>query len=252
MRPTIAFINESTVLTDTQIANAIPDYQTYLSRDIASVWGPAVDADLIFVPKGGIVPAGAWQMGIFNDSDQAGALGYHQLTAAGKPIGFVFAKTDMIYGADVFGTMAHELAEMVCDPTIDRTLQVRDLDGHVWEYAIEVADPPEADQFNYTVGKTACSDFVTPAWFDPLYAGTEVNMFDFCGKIEKALEILEGGYISRRPADGSGPWAQVNGRLVPSHKENGSIHTRRHRRAIPHHYRTPSRPTELSSVTHTD
>jgi hypothetical protein len=74
----IPFFNESTVLKDSDVKAAIAPLQTQATRDFAPVWG--VDADLTFFPKGTQLPAKTWQIGIFDDSDQAGALGYHDLT----------------------------------------------------------------------------------------------------------------------------------------------------------------------------
>jgi hypothetical protein len=50
----IAFTNESTVLTDTQVKAAIPALQMQVTRDFASVWG--VVANLSIVPKSAPVP----------------------------------------------------------------------------------------------------------------------------------------------------------------------------------------------------
>jgi hypothetical protein len=90
-----AFTNESTVLTDTQVKTAIPVFQKQITRDFAPIWG--VDANLSFVPKGATVPPKTWLIGVFDNSDQAGALGYHDLTEDGLPLAKVFAATDIQY-----------------------------------------------------------------------------------------------------------------------------------------------------------
>ncbi len=70
----VAVINASTILSDAQVKAAIAAFQTQVHRDFAPAWG--IDADLIFVPKGGTPAAGSWWLTILDDSDQAGALGY--------------------------------------------------------------------------------------------------------------------------------------------------------------------------------
>ena len=106
----IAFTNESTVLTDPQVKTAIPALQKQITRDFAPIWG--VDADLSFVPKSSPLPAKSWLIGVFDNSDQAGALGYHDLTEEGLPLAKVFAATDIQYKSAWTVTASHELLEM--------------------------------------------------------------------------------------------------------------------------------------------
>src|SRR5881628_1678171 len=93
----VAVINASTVLKDSQVQAAIPDLQTQIHRDFAPAWG--VDADLLFIEPGKKPPAGAWWVGIFDTSDQADALGYHDISDEGLPLGKIFAKSDLDSGS---------------------------------------------------------------------------------------------------------------------------------------------------------
>jgi hypothetical protein len=77
----IAIFNLSTVLTDEQVQQAVPALQTQITRDFAPVWG--VDGELVFIPHGTRPPQDMWWLGVFDDSDVAGALGYHDLTPEG-------------------------------------------------------------------------------------------------------------------------------------------------------------------------
>ena len=86
----ISIINASTVLTDAQVSKVVPALQTQVHRDFYPAWG--IDADLTFVPKGSKPVKGTWQLVILDNSDQAGALGYHDLTKDGLPLGKVFRK----------------------------------------------------------------------------------------------------------------------------------------------------------------
>jgi len=117
----IDIINASTVLSDTVIAAAVPALQTQINRDFYPAWG--VKANLFFVPKGHKPAKGHWWMAILDNSDVAGALGYHDLTSEGLPIGKVFAGTDMQYGLSWTVTLSHELVEMLADPTINLAAQ---------------------------------------------------------------------------------------------------------------------------------
>src|SRR5262249_40956233 len=77
-------------LSDAEILAAMPAFKAQIEEDFKPVWG--FGADLHFVPKGArVAPAkGHWWMGVFDRSDQAGALGYHNMTSDGLPFGKVF------------------------------------------------------------------------------------------------------------------------------------------------------------------
>lgn len=178
--------NESTVLTDAEVADALPAFrrQTYHVREW---WRTSVE-DLIF----GAPPVeDAWQIRILDDSDQQGALGYHDFTPGGRPISYVFAKTDADYGYSWSVTLSHELVEMIADPWISALMQVSDTAA----YALELGDPVEADNLGYEItvkghGPVLVSDFVLPNWFVPGSPG----QYDYKGHATKPLQILPGGY----------------------------------------------------------
>src|SRR5437870_5374418 len=107
----IAVVNHSTVVKDGEAQAVVQAVQTQVHRDVAPVWG--VDADLAFVPRKNKPDSAAWQVGIFDDADQAGALGYHDLTAKGMPLGKVFARTTLKDGGKVSVTFSHEILEML-------------------------------------------------------------------------------------------------------------------------------------------
>src|SRR5438552_2174232 len=107
----IALINASTALKDAEVLQALPALQTQVHRDFAPAWGK--DADLQFVPSGKRPPPGAWWLSVLDDSDQADALGYHDLTKDGQPLSKVFAGSDMKFGYQWTVTASHELVEML-------------------------------------------------------------------------------------------------------------------------------------------
>jgi len=88
----IAVINESTKITDAEVQAMISPLSQQWNNDLRSIWG--VDqASFAFVPKGNAPPTGSWWGVFLDDSDQAGALAYHDLTNEGLPISKVFVKT---------------------------------------------------------------------------------------------------------------------------------------------------------------
>lgn len=231
----VSVINESTVLTDPQVNAAVPALQTQVHRDFAPAWG--IDADLTFVPQGSNPAAGSWWLVMLDNSDQAGALGYHDYTSEGLPIGKVFAGTDLQAGLQWTVTASHELLEMLADPDINLAAIAPDLNqpNPSTFYAYEVADPCEADQFAYDINGTLVSDFVFPAWFES-FRTTGSTQFDFGSQIQQAFQLLPGGYIGALNLTGGEGWTQLTARAErQTHAMRPPVGSRRDRRRTPRH-----------------
>jgi hypothetical protein len=219
----IAVINESTVAADADVQKMIPAFDSQWNQDLNSIWGVGA-ATFGFAPKQTAPPAGSWWVVFLDDSDQADALAYHDLTNEGLPISKVFVKTIAADKASLSVGASHEICEMAVDPWLNSAYQ--DQQGVFW--AGEVCDPVEDDQYGYTVGGILLSDFVTPNWFGHLHA---VGDIDLEGHARAAFEVLSGGYAQKfDPQQG---WQQVTGSKAMrsvrgSHAAKGS---RRERRA---------------------
>jgi len=213
--PTIAFINESTVADDVTVSQIVNAIHKQVWRDFVPAWGIKKAANCMFVAKGQNVPAGAWQMIILDTSDQAGALGYHETTSTGQPLGKVFAKSDQQYGSSLSVTISHETLEMLADPEIDQTYTRVVSPQETDIYALEDCDAVEDDSLGYIINGILLSDFVFPSWFsDPgnQQAGTQ---YDFMSKCSEPLQLLSGGYIGiQKVINGqSQGWTQITDKL---------------------------------------
>src|SRR5580765_3235319 len=93
----VAITNVSTVVSDADVQLAIAALQIQVTRDFLPIWG--IDAQLFFLEKTKKPDMGVAQILVADTSDQVGALGYHEMTVNGDPIGFCFAKTDLDDGA---------------------------------------------------------------------------------------------------------------------------------------------------------
>jgi hypothetical protein len=186
-----------------------------------------VDADLRYAADGKPKP-GDWWLVILDNSDQADALGYHDVTAEGLPLGKVFAKTTQQYGEKWSVTASHELLEMLADPEINLTVFLEEQKGGRL-YAYEVCDACEADQFGYSIDGVAVSDFVFPSWFESF---RKHGPFDHQNKIQKPLQLLKGGYIGIYDVLSGGGWTQLTAEAVNS-RARAPIGSRRERRNIP-------------------
>jgi hypothetical protein len=203
----VSVINASTVVKDEEVKRAVGALQIQVHRDFYAAWG--VDADLAFVPSGSNPDPASWWLAIMDDSDQAGALGYHDLTTQGLPLGKVFAGTDLKYGQKWTVTASHELLEMLGDPDINLTVFVQKDDTSGILYAYEVCDACEADKLGYDIEGTTVSDFVFPAWFES-FRQPGSTQFDQQSKIDKPFELLAGGYIGVFDISSGSGWQQLN------------------------------------------
>lgn len=221
MLPVIAITNESTVLTDDEVKAVIPALQHQVSLDFRAYWD--IDATLVFLPKGQTLIAGWWQIVVLDDPDMAGALGYHEMSSVGTPLGKIFAKLDKDNGYSWTVTLSHELLEMLGDPDIDTAKQGQD--GRF--YALEVCDAVESDNFGYQIDGFLVSDFVTPRWFND-YVGCD--RYSFKKHVSKPLELAPGGYIS--VVDQSGNWTQITAQKNAETIPTIHVGSRRARRAM--------------------
>jgi hypothetical protein len=209
----VAIINSSTVLTDDQVQAAVSPLQTQVHKDFAPAWG--IDADLTFVPKGSAPPPNSWWLAILDNSDVAGALGYHDVTDQGLPLGKVFAGTDLQDGLSWTVTASHELLEMLADPEINLTVFVQPDSNSGTLYSYEVCDACEADEFGYDINGTTVSDFVYPAWFESSRQEGSTQ-FDYCHRLQKPLPtLLPGGYIGAFDMTAGSGWHQITAERHP-------------------------------------
>ncbi len=208
-------------MSDGDVQKMLAAFGQQWNKDLRPVWG--VDsATFTFVPAHQMAAVGSWWLVFLDNSDQAGALAYHDLTNEGLPISKVFVKTLIADGASVSVGATHELCEMAVDPWLNSAYQ--DPKGVFW--AGEICDPCESDQYGYKIGDVLVTDFITPNWYAHQHA---TGPIDFKGHANKAFEVLAGGYAQKFGRRG---WVQVNGAEVKmEHQLNAVPGSRRERRS---------------------
>jgi hypothetical protein len=224
----IVILNHSTVVSDAEVRDATHAMQKQLSNDFGLAWG--ISAHVSFYPKNKPVPPKTSQLIILDTSDDADALGYHDLTDDGYPLGKVFAKSDLDYGASWTVTLSHELLEMLVDPSINLVVSADDARGNTIFYAYEVCDAVEADEDGYTIDGVQVSNFVLPAYFETFHKpGTK---YDFLGLLQGCVPAMRpGGYLSLlRPGSAKG-WTQISARENQAPRPR--VGSRRERRRTP-------------------
>jgi hypothetical protein len=209
MTPTIAVYTHTGLLPANLIQAWVAAAQVAIDRDFAQHWSGAT---LRYVQPGGAILPDEWQLVFFDHSDQANALGYHDLNAGGMPIMKVFIQDILADRVNWNVTATHEIYETIVDPLVNRTVAVTGADGVTWEYPMEVCDAPEDDRFAVRVAGHLASNAVTPAWFDP--DGEPPFTIYPCAEINAPLTLASGGYIGRREVSPvAGEWQQVMARV---------------------------------------
>src|SRR5436853_5396184 len=157
--PTIACFNKAKTALGVDFGKLIEAMQMFVNQYVAPVWGTPAK----LIKSRGFVK-GAWAMVFLNNSDQPGALAYHDLTPDGLPQSKVFVKTTLDNGDLVSVSASHELVEMLIDPAIN--LMTTGPNTKL-VYAYESADPVEALSFD--VDGIQMSDFIHPAYFEDFH-----------------------------------------------------------------------------------
>ncbi len=203
--PVIAITNASTCLTDLAGIDGDSSVAATDHCGFQSLLGRGLP---VGVPGQGAGTPARMVADFRDNPDQAGALGYHELTSRGTPLGKVFAGLDLRSGVSWTVTLSHELLEMLADPWINWCAQ--GTDGKI--YALEVCDAVESDKLGYEIDGVMVSDFITPAWFEP----TRADRVDFKRRIAKPL--ARRGRIHLRAGCGRGMDASCGaGRAFSGH-----------------------------------
>ncbi len=231
----ISLCNFSTVFPDSQLPILANALSLQANRDFFGEWG--IGCKLYYTPTGKNPTAGHWVLGLFDDSTQAGALGFHDIDGQGNPLGKVFVKTTLADGQKVEVTASHELLEILADPDVNLSGQ----DGtKFWAY--EVCDAVENIEYAVTIPagwvgagtSVAVSNFVLPSYWEGFRT---TGPFDFLQKLTAPLTLTPGGYMSyldlNSPSQG---WIQVTARGLSADakvKARPYPGSRRERRTIP-------------------
>lgn len=182
--PVISLVNVAKTPLGLDFAKLAAALQTYVSSHFAPVWGLPCKVQ---VATGHTIPSGTWALLFSDDADQAGILGYHDLTPDGLPISHVFVKTSVAAGESISVTASHELAEMLLNPACNRWVQ--DHRGIFW--AMEASDQVEDSHF--VVDGFDMSNFLYPAAWEP-FRKPGSTKFDHLGITTRPFQIARNGY----------------------------------------------------------
>lgn len=222
----VAVQNHSTRVTDADVALMVRAVAHQVRYDVAPAWG-SKSVSVVFLPKDAAVPAGSYAIGLYDNADQADALGYHSEEADGIVYGKVFASpvldnhgTVLDGELSVSAVLSHEVLETVVDPHV----QLWASDGGDGLFAYEVCDAVEDGAYAVHVGgrTVSVSNFVLPAYFDAQApAGTRV---DHLSQLKRPFEISKGGYAVKITLGRDTKVDQVFGEHLPAWKRESKQH----------------------------
>lgn len=239
--------NLSTLVSGDDVYNMTLLVNKQLREHVAPAWGllpPAV----MFFP---VTPQSRYDaiIGVFDDADQAGDLGWHTEGPDADVYGRVFARPVLDNGGNVLtselsvcSVLSHECCETLLDPTC--SLWAQRADGT--EVARENCDPVESDSYEITITAQdgskvtgTVSDFVLPSWFDQEAAPGATDYLGLCTapfqvRATGYLIVMQGGAVSEQ-------WGALYPRWRLATKEHPTSRTARRDSSV-----VPQEPTSLA------
>jgi hypothetical protein len=181
------------------------DMTLLVNRQLRDHVAPAfglLPPSVVFLPKGAAGVHYDAIIGILDDADQAGDLGWHTEGPDADVYGRVFARPVLSNGGNamsadlsVCSVLSHEACETLGDSACD--LWAQQSDGTL--IARELCDPVEGDSYLMTITAASgeqiagtVSDFVLPAWFDPDAAP---GATDHMGLVTAPFQVRSTGYV---------------------------------------------------------
>jgi hypothetical protein len=190
--------------------------------------------EVVLIEKGAPPPEDTWHLEILLNSNQPGALGYHeeQVLKGGAatdgllrkasnhssrglrrdnpslPLMKIFAETTKEDNASLAEVCSHEMLEAAVDPTPMKAPRTAPDAAKGRIYIVEVGDPVQ--ECGYDVNGQTVADFALPAWFG-LPQSEHPDQMSFRSSVAAPFELAPGGYISWAPEDEPNNWRQEQG-----------------------------------------
>ncbi len=216
----VDFINNSTIVSDSDFLKCVSALQKQCDQHFSPVWNIAANV------KASTTLNQTPTIFVLDVSSDIGILGYHDITAAGIPVGFIFAKTTIESGETWTSCASHELLELLGDPYVNLAAQGQFVGGTAF-FAYETCDAVQSDV--YEIDGVEVSNFQYPQWF----VNQTADKYDFMGVLEAPFTLSAGGYFSYFRTVGD--WIDVSaaGVLPILEKQKWSRYFRRRYNADP-------------------
>lgn len=197
----IAVQNLSTLVSDQDAYDMTLLCDRQARSHVAPAW--SIQPPLVTFMKGGARQKYDALIGILDDADQAGDLGWHTEGPDADVYGRVFARPVLENGGNaltnplsVCSVLSHEVTETIGDSSCNAWAQRPDGSLAAWE----LCDPVEGDSYELTVASEGAekvtgtvSDFVLPAWFNPDAAPGAA--LDYLKLLSAPFQVRATGYV---------------------------------------------------------
>lgn len=197
--PTLTVVNHATQLPHGyDLAGMLKAFEKCCATYFTPIYGfgykavELVDAQQAAKPE---IDGDHWCAALVDHSEDADALGYHELTDAGKPQLIIAVLDTLGCGQTIEDCFAHEAFETLPDPGTNLWIAINDRVTKL--IGAEVSDPVQGESL--VVDGWAFASFVYPSWFQywlPPSTPEKPLKFDATGACTRPLEILKGGYAS--------------------------------------------------------
>jgi hypothetical protein len=232
----IAVINQSTLVSNAQVATMCKAIQVQFNLHCAPAWNQ-YPPTVTFYANAAQVPGYAWITYVIdNDAQVAGALGFHEETSD-KVVAYIMCEPILTNGGVPFvydpanptqytvsATLSHELMEMFGDRFAGgfSTGPANSSGSNL--YCQELCDPVEDNSYAITADgyQVAVSNFVFPSWFNPEATAALNAPFDYLKKLTAPFTMTAGGYIITATLDNEGEVTarHIFGEKVPQWKKD--------------------------------
>jgi hypothetical protein len=196
----IAVQNLSSLVSGEDAYNMTLLVNRQLREHAAPAWG-LLPPEVVYLPSGAQGVHYDAIIGLLDDADQAGDLGWHTEGPDANVYGRVFARPVLNAGGNalsadlsICSVLSHECLETFLDAACD--LWAQRADGTL--IARELGDPVESDSYTLTIMTRdgdqvtgTVSDFVLPAWFD---SNAAPGATDYMGLLTAPFQMRPGGY----------------------------------------------------------
>jgi hypothetical protein len=183
----VALVADPDVVPPSELAVVAAALNVQVTRDLGPLWG--ITASVTPFSSLADVPVGMWQIIIKSDAGPAG-VGYHLDKDHNQPYAIVDYQENFGWSH----TASHECCEMLIDPGGNRMVPGTSPDGKRRVlYFLEVCDPCQDSACAYPINGVTVSDFITPAFYQPLR--TKSLLVDFVGKMTRPHQVLPNGYL---------------------------------------------------------
>lgn len=192
--------NLSTLVSDEDAYNMamLVDYQA--RYHVASSWG--IQPPLVVYVKTLGAQTYDALIGIMDDADQAGVLGWHTEGPGASVYGRVFARPVLDNGGTILdgklsvcSVLSHEVIETIGDRACNGWTQRAD--GTL--IAMELCDPVESDTYPVTIAASdtasvtgTVSNFMLEPWFDP---DAKSGPYDWLSLLTAPFQVRSDGYV---------------------------------------------------------